>query len=95
MAGVYRLKKCPYCGIEHRKRGPYCSKSHAGLDRSPEVYKKVSDFMKYTDKGREVALNNLNNNRLDELPSVGGLSQHLSDSFVSDGDLWVTDNGDW
>lgn len=27
MPGVYRLKTCPQCGKEHRRRGPYCSKS--------------------------------------------------------------------
>lgn len=26
---VYREKQCPYCGITHRQRGPYCSRSHA------------------------------------------------------------------
>jgi hypothetical protein len=25
MPGVYRLKSCPQCQKEHRKRGPYCS----------------------------------------------------------------------
>jgi len=24
---VYRKKTCPNCGTEHRKRGPYCSRS--------------------------------------------------------------------
>ena len=24
---VYRKKTCPTCGTEHRKRGPYCSRS--------------------------------------------------------------------
>ena len=27
MPNVYRLKECPTCGAEHRKRGPYCSRS--------------------------------------------------------------------
>lgn len=26
---VYREKVCPYCGITHRRRGPYCCQSHA------------------------------------------------------------------
>lgn len=25
MPGVYKQKDCPQCGIQHRKRGPYCS----------------------------------------------------------------------
>lgn len=27
MPGVYREKTCPTCGISHKKRGPYCSRS--------------------------------------------------------------------
>ena len=91
---MYRKKICPYCGIEHRKRGPYCSKSHAGLDRPKEVNEKIADFMKYTDRGRELQAN-LKNQEIDELPSVGGLTNRNSQSFVSGGDLWTTDNGDW
>lgn len=94
MPGVYRKKNCPYCGVEHRKRGPYCSAEHARADRDPEIYEKVSDFMKHTDKGRELTAN-LKNQEIDELPSVGGLSHNSSSSFVSGGDLWTTDSGDW
>lgn len=25
--GQYREKTCPTCGVQHRKRGPYCSRS--------------------------------------------------------------------
>lgn len=27
MPNQYRLKNCPTCGVEHRKKGPYCSRS--------------------------------------------------------------------
>lgn len=29
MPGVYKLKNCPKCGVEHRKRGLFCSQSCA------------------------------------------------------------------
>lgn len=37
MPGVYRLKTCPNCDKEHRKRGPFCSQ---GCHNS---YREVSD----------------------------------------------------
>ena len=33
MPGVYRLKTCPQCGKEHRRRGPNCSVSCANRGR--------------------------------------------------------------
>ena len=44
MPGIYRLKECPNCGAEHRKRGPYCSRS-CGNQRTPtEEHKtKIAD----------------------------------------------------
>lgn len=29
MAGVYKKKNCPTCGVEHRKRGQFCGQSCA------------------------------------------------------------------
>lgn len=94
MPGVYKRKNCPYCNVEHRQRGPYCSKSHANLDRKPEVYEKVSEFMKHTDRGRELTAN-LKNQEIDELPQFSNLVVKPSNSFVSDGDLWVSGDADW
>jgi hypothetical protein len=33
MGGVYRLKQCPACGIDHRKRGLFCGQSCANSAR--------------------------------------------------------------
>lgn len=33
MPNVYRKKSCPACGVEHRRRGPYCSRSCATKGR--------------------------------------------------------------
>lgn len=99
MPNQYRKKNCPYCGIEHRQRGPYCSKSHSNMGRNPEVYEKHSNFMKYTDKGRELTAN-LKNQEIDELPEFSNLTVRPKNSFVADGDLCLADNssgggGDW
>lgn len=35
MSGKYKLKKCPYCNKEHRKKGIYCGQSCANAARQP------------------------------------------------------------
>jgi len=41
MPNVYRLKECPACGAEHRKRGPYCSRSCGNKRTYTEEQKEV------------------------------------------------------
>lgn len=41
MAGVYRLKNCPKCGVEHRRRGPFCSQSCANQREASEEKKET------------------------------------------------------
>lgn len=95
MPGVYKEKTCPACGIKHRKRGEFCSKTCSNKGRSPEVYEKVSEWMKTSDKGQEL-IYNLNNDPDYEPPLVGGRNDaNRPNGFISGGDLWVTDNGDW
>ena len=55
MPGVYKLKNCPVCGVEHRKRGPYCSRSHALSDRQvkPETIEKIRESNKKRMEDRE------------------------------------------
>lgn len=43
--GQYREKTCGFCGILHRKRGPYCSQACANRGR-PEYSEKVSENMR-------------------------------------------------
>ena len=31
---TYRQKTCPYCGAQHKKRGPFCSKSCSNRNRT-------------------------------------------------------------
>ena len=33
MSGQYKLKECPTCNKEHRKRGLFCSQSCSNVDR--------------------------------------------------------------
>ena len=49
MPGVYRLKLCPNCDKEHRKKGNYCSQSCAstvnntGREQSEETREKITN----------------------------------------------------
>ena len=40
MAG-YKAKNCPRCGVEHKKRGPYCSRSCGNVREHSEEDKKI------------------------------------------------------
>ena len=93
MPGVYREKVCPKCGVKHRKRGEYCSKTCSNKGRDQIVYEKHSEFMR-SDEGRQIQLNNLKSLSEDELPSVGGITTNQPSGFVSGGDFWTSDN-DW
>ena len=44
MPGVYREKVCPKCGVKHRRRGPFCSKTcaYTGTTRPEESKQKMS-----------------------------------------------------
>jgi hypothetical protein len=44
MPGVYKLKNCPECNKEHRKKGPYCSQACSNSHR--EVSDKVRENMR-------------------------------------------------
>ena len=45
MPNVYRLKECPTCGVEHRRRGPYCGRSCANKSRTltDDTKRKIAD----------------------------------------------------
>lgn len=95
MPGVYKEKVCPQCGVKHRKRGEFCSKTCSNKARDPQVYEKVSQYMK-SDEG-QLSTYRLNYDEDMEPPVAGGMGKidERPNGFVSGGDLWLTDNGDW
>jgi len=105
MAGVYRQKQCPVCGITHRKRGPYCSRSHALSDRThtDETKNKISEagLKRYADKTSDAYLDTADNIRAAQLASKGRDTTPIPPRMRSDrrgetidGDYWVSDD-DW
>lgn len=105
MAGVYRLKTCPICGVEHRKRGPYCSASHARKSRviTDETKEKLSvtHTKRLADKTSETYLAAVDNLRaatamshgVDTRPIAPMIpNNHIDDHReVIDGDYWIED----
>ena len=105
MAGIYREKQCPVCGVTHRKRGPYCSRSHALSDRthSAETKKKISEagLKRYEDKTSDDYLDTVDNIRAAQLASKGRDTTPIAPRQRSDrsgetidGDYWVSVD-DW
>ena len=105
MAGIYRKKTCPVCGIEHRKRGPYCSRSHAAQDRthSAETIEKITQSNKdrVADRAGDAYLEAAANLRDAAMKSKGivrdPIPPRLRDDRrgeTIDGDYWVSAD-DW
>jgi hypothetical protein len=105
MPGVYREKQCPVCGITHRRRGPYCSRSHAAQDRthSAETIQKITQSNKerVADRTSDAYLDAVDNLRDATMKSKGivrdPIPPRLSDDRPGetiDGDYWVSGD-DW
>ncbi len=106
MAGVYRKKNCPVCGIEHRKRGPYCSKSHAMVDRthSKETIEKIrqTNRARLADRTGDAYLEATDNLRAAALASKGIITDPVPprlgqnrDGETIDGDYWMPVDDSW
>lgn len=103
MPGIYREKTCPKCGVIHRRRGPYCSRSCAMSSRivSDETKQKHSENNKkrYEDKTSDAYLDNLENIKAAAKKSKGinpdpippqFRNEYIDDNhFVSGGDYWT------
>ena len=105
MVGIYRKKTCPVCGIEHRKRGPYCSRSHALSDRvvKPETVEKIreSNKKRMEDRTGDAYLEAIDNLRDGQLKSKGIVRDPIPPRIredrrgeTIDGDYWVSAD-DW
>lgn len=106
MVGIYRKKICPVCGIEHRRRGPYCSRSHAAQSRvtSEETKAKLSEagLKRYEDKSGEQYLDAVDNLRQATAVSKGRdttpIAPRLRDDRrgeTIDGDYWMPADDSW
>jgi len=65
MPGVYKLKNCPECKKEHRKRGPFCSQS------CHNSHREVSE--KQREQGRKLAEYSKDNRGSPESIATGAL----------------------
>jgi len=106
MPGVYKKKNCPVCGIEHRKRGPYCSISHALSDRvvSKETVEKIreSNKARVADRTSDAYLEVTDNLRAGQLASKGIITDPVPPrqridraGETIDGDYWMPVDDSW
>lgn len=94
MAGIYRLKKCPTCGTEHRKKGNYCSRSCGNKRTFSDEYRDKLSLGQaaraLTDEGEA------HRYMLQQHAKGQDLDWHIKppvarDGEVVDGDYWVED----
>lgn len=106
MSGVYKLKRCPVCNVDHRKRGLHCSQGCANSIReiSQETRKKLSEKQieyQQTPEGvaQVAAFNNATAQRIvDEDKRKKGIYVSVPDDWamdidtVNDYDPWADDD---
>lgn len=106
MPGVYKKKNCPVCGVEHRGRGPYCSRSHALQDRkhSEATKKKISEKQtaRLADRTGDAYLDSVaalkdataKSHGIETSPIPPRIqNEYIDDNhFVESGDYWIVSN---
>lgn len=106
MPGIYKKKNCPVCGVEHRRRGPYCSRSHALSDRkhTEATKQKMSETHteRLADKTSDVYLDTIaalksataKSHGIETSPIAPMIqNQYIDDNhFVESGDYWIVSN---
>ena len=90
MPGVYRLKNCPKCGVEHRKKGQFCSLSCANQRQASEEKKeKISASVKeYTQTPEGLATAAIVS-RLNEKRAIDNERKRKGEYVLQDEDYYV------
>lgn len=103
MPGIYKKKNCPQCGVEHRKRGEYCSRSCASTGRkhTEEAKKKIRESNKktYSDHSGDAYLDAVANAKDGSDKARGIVRDPIAPrqrtdigGEVMDGDIWFSDD---
>lgn len=92
----YKEKTCPNCGVTHKKRGPYCSRSCGNhrvhtTERKEEIAQQKREWHATSDAAAVVAHNFISqgNNKTPDPVSPPVRLPIRDDQFVADGDLWT------
>lgn len=93
----YKEKKCPMCGLLHKKRWDCCSRECGIAFRSltpvsEETKRSISEGVKkwkMTPEGENTNVNLLGVTQEDELV-IPPFQDHDMSGFVEDGDVWVS-----
>ena len=94
---AYKEKDCKKCGVKHKKRGEYCSRScgngRVWTDAMREVFRqKQTEFITGDSDTAGEARWRINNHEEPEPVAPIRTQNNLEvNQFVQDGDLWTTD----
>ena len=90
MPGVYKLKTCPKCGTEHRKRGAFCSQSCANQrEASEEKKEKISATVKEYTQTPEGLATAAMVSRLNEKKAIDNEKRRKGEYILQDEDYYV------
>lgn len=93
---AYKEKTCQKCGVTHKKRGPYCSRSCGNTRKhTEEAKKKIGEAKReWLNSGSDKAelekynyISKRSNADPDPVPPISPTPVR-SNQFVQDGDLW-------
>lgn len=99
MPNVYKQKLCPQCYSEHRRRGPYCSKSCSNKARTitaVTIEKHRANTTRFINSGSETAEISrwailADKDILEHGLPTPPIDNLESNQFIADGDLWNTE----
>ena len=94
---AYKEKTCPKCGVTHKKRGEFCSRSCGNsrvmsAEHKAKIGKKKSEWLTSGNDVAEVQKHAFVSKRINGEPDPVGIPTRTpleSNQFVSDGDLWT------
>lgn len=90
MPGVYKLKNCPKCGVEHRKRGAFCSQTCANQREASEEKKEVlrEKQLEYAQTPEGIATAAMVS-RLNEKKAIDNEKKRKGEYILQDEDYYV------
>jgi len=93
---AYKEKTCPKCGVTHKKRGEFCSRSCGNTRKHKQETKallsqKQTEWLTSGDDRAEVAVHNFTSLGTNKTPDPIAPMKPMdigSGRFVQDGDIW-------
>lgn len=93
---AYKEKTCPKCGVKHKKRGEFCSRSCGNTrahkaETKKKIGKAISTWLTSGDERAEAQVHNFTSQGSNKAPDPIAPMKPIDighKRFVQDGDLW-------